>query len=60
MRPPRATAIVEGAVQHREGAYDTANGREVGMRRVLWVLGFLALGVVLGFAVRAMWPNRTA
>ena len=52
--------MVEGAVQHREGAYDTANGREVGMRRVLWVLGFLALGVVLGFAVRAMWPNRAA
>ncbi len=29
------------------------------MRRLLWVLGFVGLGLVLGFVIRLVWPNRT-
>lgn len=28
------------------------------MRRVLVLLGLVAVGVILGFAVRLVWPHR--
>ncbi len=44
-------------LHHAVATYDRGNGGALIMRRALALFGLIGLGVLLGFAIRAVWPR---